>query len=309
MHYFLAIVFFFITLAATFVGFIISIATAKEGIAWSDMWIYGAIVLTFFILIAIWIWIFRKFSSLFFKILAGFGIFFISFPLIIVLLTGGIFIYEGVQGKLYRGSVAVNDYKETFITWPSLPNPVGVHIELEVPSQSLPNRKARYTPPMIWMGPQRSVPYDPYYYIYNANVKDQPVVLSQVFLNKQKPNLGPEVFSLGESTKIIVDLYPGIITYIESPEAFCTQPELGKGRSTYANGTQLNSQMFWYYGKEQVDASPFLTPLLQKNSRLQGNPELWTKIHQQFEDESLLKSGFHACTLQARQHCFCKTLN
>jgi hypothetical protein len=217
MRYFLAIIFFFVTLAATFMGFIISIASAKEGIAWSDMWIYGAIALTFFSLIAIWIWVFRKLSPVFFKILAGVSIFFISFPLIIVLLTGGTFIYEAIQSHLSKGSVSINDYKETFISWPSLPSPVGVRVELEVPTRSIPNLRARYDPPMIWMGPQASVPYDPYYSIYNPHDKNQTVILKQVFLNKQRTHPEPQRQVLGETTKLIIDLYPGIIDYIESP--------------------------------------------------------------------------------------------
>ncbi len=302
MGYFLSILLLMVSLGLAVLGYAISIVSGKEGFVFSQLWIFLAIIISYLFLFALWYWLRKKFPLLFIKILATIIILFIAPPFLFLLLMGGRLIYHHIQGELLAEKIGVTHYQETAITWPGMSYPVGIHIEFEVPSPSLSNSHAYYGNPIIWMGPLEAVPANS----YDRNANYPYAVLRRIFLNKQNRNPLPQVVSQGEVSKIVTNLYPGIIAYFETPDAFCTYPQQGNEKKNYATGSNLNALMFWQYEQKKVDVSVPFTHLLSTSSQFEGNRELWTKMHEQFEDVNLLKQGYHPCTLQARKHCFCK---
>ena len=136
-------------------------------------------------------------------------------------------------------------------------------------------------------------------------------MLKGILYSKMK-HPAPNIVSQGDS-KIIFDLYPSAIEYLENSYGFCTY----SGADTkdiyankvppnnYASGRQLNA-MWYYAGKTYIDLSDQLSLALQKSSQLENNPTLWVNIQRQFDDNYLLSIGYHQCVLATRTHCFCK---
>ena len=73
----------------------------------------------------------------------------------------------------------------------------------------------------------------------------------------------------------------------------------------YYNNTQINGILFLYMGAKALINEP-LNQILHRQSQLEHNPELWMKMHQQFEDKQLLENGFRRCIIENRKNCFCK---
>jgi hypothetical protein len=222
---------------------------------------------------------------------------------IVAMLIISIITFSATVVKADPKQVNIVSYKETFINWPGFEFPVGIKIELEVPKSSLPPAHiATYSQPAIWMGPENLAP------IGEINAFNLPgfAILKPLQLNDLDPKLEPNAAS-NRTFLMTYYLYPGNLRYIESANAFCKSEGSNASILAYViEPVRLHGTWYWHDPRKTINLTSQFSTMLQKQSTLARDPNLWVNMHSQFEDDKLLEAGYKACQLQADTHCFCK---
>lgn len=299
MRYILAIIGLLISVAIAFFCLIVVIATGKEGLAISDLPTFLLIFAVLIFLFLIWFFIQKKTQLPIIKGFSGAGMTVAGFPVLILLFIGGFIIFDDLYGKYLSRQVEIQRYQETLVTWPNFTYPVGIKVEFEVPSASL-RHQSRYENPILWMGRDGLVDYSS---LYSNTSSPNYAFLTPPILNKFQP--APPITTEGKTSKIVYYLYPGTIVYIENPNTFCKY-ENGNVQ-TYGAGAHINGILSWRHHHTVVNLNQPFRSLLLKNSAFENNPVLWDNLHQQFQDENLLSTGFKRCQIGYRKNCFCKS--
>lgn len=310
---------FILSVVVSYGMLLVTVALGKEGVGIEDIWRLIFITATLVFIVIVWILISRITLSSYVKALSYTCIAIIIFPLIILILLDVYIIKTDLQGKYYSNKAVISHYQESLIKWPGFLYPVGIQMIIEMPTPFAVNAKryAGFYPPVIWMGPAvESISRKILFFTsfdWALQISDKLptyAFLKGVVFNKIKQPQS-NIVQDGQS-KIIFNLYPSAIEYLESENAFCTYAERSNdiyanrlAADNYASGSQLNA-MWFYAGKNDVDLSNILTNALQQASQLANNPMLWINMHKQFEDNNLINIGYHQCVIQSRTHCFCR---
>lgn len=310
---------FIISVIVSYAMLLLAIVSGKEGIGIEDIWRFIFFTAILLLIIIVWILISRLTLSSYVKALGYVCIAMICFPLIILILIDVFIITTELQGKYYSNKAEISRYQDSLIQWRGFSYPIGLRLEIDMPTPFAVNVKrfAGFYPPVIWMGPaiEPTSRKNLFFTSFNwaIQITDQLptyAFLKGVVFNKIKQPQS-NIVQEGQS-KIIFNLYPSVIEYLESENAFCTYANKATDiyanslpPNNYASGGQLNA-MWFYAGKNYVDLSDTLTHALQQSSQLENNPTLWMNMHKQFEDNNLLNIGYHQCVIQSRTHCFCR---
>lgn len=315
----LFILFFIISLLGISLTFLASLAPLKEGIGTENLPYLLSLSAIFLVIMMCWWLIYRRTTSYHVQTISRFCMLFAFIPFALVLFMMASVVYKNVAGKQQSGAAKIDQYRETFINWPGFAYPVGLQITIVLQAPYAKGNYAGFYPPLVWMGPEaidiasKSAVYE-VYFGPSAGIKINGRLLSVlkgIVLSKEKqPSL---IISAQEST-LTFNLYPGVIEYLESPNNFCTYSGTSAAKDIYSNWPRPDTQSIdkqlsaiWFYaGNIDVMLSAPLTAAMRQFSKLENNPQLWANIHTQFNDDSLLKMGFHPCTLANRTHCFCK---
>ncbi|MBN9287982.1 MAG: hypothetical protein BGO43_00550 [Gammaproteobacteria bacterium 39-13] len=299
MRYILAILALLMTVAVSYLCFIIVIATSKEGIVGSDFLTFFLTMITLILTFSAWLWVLKKSNAPAMKVISSTGMALPALPFLLITFVSGFVIYQFMYGKYLSKYATVRHYKETLITWPNFTYPVGLKIELEVPSASLGHR-ARYEGPILWMGSEGIIHANNAYSTSSHGY----ATLRPPFFVKNQPT---STITTGENSSTITQyLYPNVIMYIESPDVFCKELYSDLNTQIYSTGSHVNGILRWRYAQAVVDLNNALDNFLHKDSVFKNNPMLWNNMHKQFRDENLLAVGFKRCQIGARTNCFCK---
>lgn len=315
-------VFFIISIMTAFALLVLDGLLGTEGNRFEDLWSYSGIFLILTLIIIVWFLIARKTAATYVKMLSYICIILTFISWFMTLLFIGKIIKNEIQSRYYTKHASITHYQESWIQWPGFSYPVGLKMEIDLPTPFIPDKKydAGFYSPLIWMGPRidLTVVKNNYYKTLNwqwalqtGDNSSSVAILKEVVFNSL--NKSNNIDTQGENSKIIFCIYPGIIEYLNSEKAFCTFTNASSDIWThrdaptiYTSGGQLNAMWFEYNGQFLVDLSDPLSSVLQRSSHLENNPALWINMHKQFDDNNLLKLGYHQCELDTRTHCFCK---
>lgn len=312
----LATLLLIISFSVSFFSLIYSIALSKEGLSMPEAIHLAEYV--GFILTAMGCWyITTRLTTI--KYIRNISYIFIGLaliPLSILSLIISVIFTTYYMGKIQSTKTIITHYHESFIEWPEFSYPIGLHIEIDLPAALAVTRKqyAGFYAPLIWMGPAitENARMDQYFlsFGHRISINEQTPTLSILSASSYIKQPKPFITKHGDS-KIVFDLYPGMIEYIIDKNSFCTlsaQPldSYSQGMpEAFAIGTELNA-IWFYVGATNVDLSAQITKALHQQSQLQNNQPLWINMQQQFSDDNLLRAGYHSCTIHQHKHCFCK---
>jgi hypothetical protein len=249
--------------------------------------------------------------------------------------------------------VAIENFSEVPIHWPGFDGPVGVTISFDAVH---PDRaSALILPPEIRMGPALDIPrsvlsasrtsgsgYFKDYYL------DQPVspltllktvLFQRLYVNRQAEQeyqnwTSAYDFEAGGRTRLVYNLHPGTIDYLEGPSRLCLASDsfghrpCAEGQDPkegctnpnrrietdplYGDGADLSALWMAAGGSDlTADLSPLLTEVLRAQSTLQGDPAAWTAMQKRLEPAGLSDAGYSLCPPGETSHtafrtCYCR---
>lgn len=300
------LVLFIISIAATYFACLPQLNLMNEGMDLSDLKIVLPCILVFIGVIALWIWLWRRYSSTWIKLLGLIVILQAALPLLLSIWVTGILLWQNERGKQQSANARITHYSDSFITWPGFSEPVGLHITINLPSPfAKEGSYAGFYSPVIWMGPALNAETRRHLFFnfprtIPGNKETELLTLQRVLSAKQ-----PLLFVSATTSKLVFDLYVSEINYFQSQKAFCTDDTSSLHiQPTVALDTHPHG-MWFYVGATHVDLSDQLNQVLQ-HSVLVNQLNRWENMHDQFSDEHLLQKGYKFCELNSRKHCFCK---
>lgn len=293
MRFIFPVIFLLVTIGIGLFSLLLLIASAKEGFAISDLSYFSFVFIALVLCVLVWLAMKRKVATPAMKDLCHGGIALSLIPLVITGLVSGSILKNYFYAKYLAQHATITHYRETVLTWPTLPSPVGVKVEIEI---TKPLLSGRFGNLILWMGPPGLINQNNYFF-------NSIPVLNTLLYNKYDKI--QEDFQLGNKVKIVRYLYPNIIESVDSPYVFCKSEYNSPSFEKYVFGRNLSGALFWHHSHYTAEITQQFIPFLQQ-SQFENNPQLWLEMNQQFEDEKLLAAGFKQCTVQNRKHCFCK---
>ena len=140
-------------------------------------------------------------------------------------------------------------------------------------------------------------------------------------------------FPPGEKSRFVYYLFPGHLDFLESEDKVClssrtpglpscspdqgadqgcVRPGSGGGSPVYHRGEELTALWAGFGSHDMViDLGPALTAVLRRESRLQGDPALWSAIQRRLEPPGLEQAGYRICPPgddihSASRICYCR---
>ncbi len=251
------------------------------------------------------------------------------------------------KGVTLSRQMAVENYRETPIFWDGFEGPVGLTIELDLVHP--PGLDGLVFTPQIRMAPEYDIAAEDlsssrtfsggYFKDWHISEKVEdltllkPVLFQQIYKDTP-PDFDFDTLSPTGRTQLKYRLQPGTIERLESQNNICLTspsfglPTCGAGQDahdgcvgkntrkvtdvTYNIGTDINA--LWTAGGSffnNADIGHLIAQVLQKNSSLQGNSEVWTAMQKQFEPDGLEAAGFRLCPTGDDSHsigkvCYCR---
>ncbi len=295
----LAILLLAITVVITSAGFILCIATSKEGLAVSDLAVHASILATFLLNILLWVWIKKKSTIQWINHLSTVSIIYILLPMTLDLFICGTIVKNYYQSHYVAKNTKISNYEESLINWPTMSFPVGLKIKIVI-TNTLAHKGATLGDLAIWMGPPDVINEQRYYSYSPINI----ALLKPIVFNKYD-HFTPQIKT---DKDIILErmIYPKEIDYLESPKLFCKSEYGDTNAPIYNISNHINGILFCYFPGAGTQITQPLNYFLKNKSLFEENPALWVNMHRQFEDENLLAAGFKRCNVGPRKHCFCK---
>jgi hypothetical protein len=231
-------------------------------------------------------------------------------------------VYGGVSGGLIASQITaariersarIENYIETPILWPGLPEPVGLHIEFELHHASAP--EGSLFPPKILMGNSVALSYRS----YDSEYFSRRAYLTAPLFHFVNPDPLREAERISRERRVLMaaqpahlayDLYPGNIWRLGAPGQACFVTSAPVSR--HENGEGENLSAIWYFaasGGVRVDLSGLLTDVLRKQSALQNRLPEWTSMLEGLQPEAMQQAGYEPCpntsSFGASELCLC----
>lgn len=295
---------FLLSLCITFITAIVWVPFAKEGVDSSILIVLVVMSLVFSVQLFLWYLVYQKQKKHYVRILAVISLLMSSILLIITLCSLGYFIKTIYMNHHYENEASISRYQDSFIRWPGFTYPVGLQIEVDLPTPYLKN--GNFLAPIIWIGPPITTEMI-------INSADWSVYSNHQFLVMLSGRYESRQIKVNDKqdTHISYTLFPGALRYVQGPNGFCTFSKIIDSYKhapfAYAAGSELNASWYYYGTLLKVNLSDPLSKRLNQTSQLKNNIDLWIGMHHQFEDDQeLLNLGYHYCSIKGIQHCFCK---
>lgn len=127
-----------------------------EGNRFEDIWSYSGIFLIVTLITIIWFLIACKTAVTYVKVLSYICIILTSISWFITTLFIGKIIKNEIQSRYYTKHASITHYQESWILWPGFSYPVGLKLEIDLPTPFIPDKKynAGFYSPLILIGPR-----------------------------------------------------------------------------------------------------------------------------------------------------------